>query len=456
MFWRMPDTVSRHKSFYKVFSPLADIRAQIHKNYVEPVEDDKLLTGAIRGMLKQLDPFSEYIPMDQLEAFDQRTTGVVHGIGVFLGERNSVLTVISPLEDSPAFKAGIMPGDQILRIDGVLTDAMTLPEAASRISGECGTTVTLKVRHELTETVEQLTVRRDTVRIHSVKGYVRHDNGHWDYMIDKDNDIAYVRITDFQRGPGNAGTAEELDKAFRQMRNRSLKGLVIDLRFNPGGLLQSAVDVANRFLDEGVIVSTKGRYAQEVTWPATPEDTYKPDVPLVVLVNQYTASAAEILAGALRDHQRATIIGVRTFGKGSVQTLRPLAKSYGAIKLTTAHYYLPSGRNIHRNRRYDPTPDANASSQPSETTATWGVDPNIRVVLTDEEIIAIRRSRRDTDALFAPSTRQNERNGTARCTQPKAMIIDRQLARALDVLRPTSAATSKPTGQTVRPGSAKK
>ena len=418
LFWQMPDTVSRHRSFYKVFAPLVDIRATIHKNYVEEISDDELLEGAIQGMLQQLDPFSRYIPPEQQKDFDQQTTGVIHGIGILVDQRKGQLIVISPLEDSPAFHAGILPGDVILTIAGKTTQSMSITDAIKMLKGEPKTSVDMEVRHEFTGKIEKLSVERGLVRIPSIKGYVRDEEGSWNYLIDKENRIGYIRLTNFLDS-----THEELDAAITTLDPKTLGGLILDFRFNPGGLLKSAVRVANRFLTSGVIVSTKGRFHREITYSAEGYPTYPP-MPVVILVNQYTASAAEIVSGALKDHKRATVVGVRTFGKGSVQNVIELQEGYGYIKITTAYYYLPSGRNIHRGRK----------------AAEWGVDPDVEITLTGDEMMAVERSRREADILYAPastnaSTKQATTTTTTRAGTPKPLMIDRQLGEALKILR---------------------
>lgn len=413
LFWQIPDAANRKDTFHQTFIPLADISAQVKKNYVETIDDEKLLEGAIQGMLQKLDPFSRYIPASELQTFDQQTTGTIQGIGIFPDERSEYLTVLSPLEDSPAFKAGILPGDQILRIDGEPTKNMTWEDAAKRVSGEVGTKLTLEVRHELTGVIEQITVVRDTVHVYSVKGYVRNLEGTWDYMIDPKHKIGYIRITSFL-----TSTADELDQAYNQLVQQGVKAVILDLRFDPGGLLDTAVKVGDRFLNGGTIVSTKGKFQEEVVWSATQENTYEP-IPVAVLVNSYTASAAEIVSGALKDHKRATVIGVRTYGKGSVQKLIPLENGYGAIKLTTAYYYLPNGQNIHR--------------RPGDK--VWGVDPDIVVPVDVKEQLAIKESRAKADVFWGrlPETVPANDKMMDKC-RPVPLLIDKQLKTAIDVL----------------------
>jgi len=436
LFWQMPDIAARRKSVYEVFGPLVDIRAEIHKNYVEQVDDNALLEGAIEGMLQRLDRFSTYIPAEELQRLNRETSGSFEGIGIYLEQQNGVLTVLSPLEDSPAFRAGVMAGDQILEIDGEPTKGMNFAQAARKLMGKPGTKVTIRVRQQLTGQTRQITLTRSVIELRSVKGYIRNSDGSWNYMLDAEAGIGYVRITGFAEN-----TANELDAAFSQLQKQDVRGLILDLRFNPGGLLDAAVDTANRFLDEGVIVSTRRRLQAQKVWHATKANTY-PFLPMVVLINQGTASAAEIVSGALKDHHRATLVGVRTFGKGSVQTLREIKSTEGAVKLTTAYYYLPSGRNIHRRDR----PGRGATTQKAEE---WGVDPDVELPLTAEQQIEVQKARREADIIhprLPTTTAAGQAQEVAAASEPKPVLIDPQLQKAIDIL------CEKLRGQLVRGG----
>ncbi len=411
LFWHTPDTVVKQQSVYKVFGPLVGIRARIHKNYVEEVDDDKLLENAIHGMLNGLDPYSRYIPASELESFNQLTQGRLAGIGIYLAVREGILTVISPVENSPAFSAGIMPDDQILTIDDEPTASMSMMAAANRLRGKPGTVVVIEIKHVLTGTMNTYRLRRAEVRIQSVKGFKRGPEGHWDYMIDPNKKIAYMRITNF-----TDESVIELRDELLKLRSQSMQGLILDVRSNPGGLLNSAANIVDLFVKKGTIVTTRGKWSDTVVRSAHSENTFPP-VPMVVLINQYSASASEIVAGALKDLARATLVGVRTFGKGSVQTLYELDDNRGGIKITTQHYYLPSGRNIHRRKGVD----------------VWGVDPHIEITLTTDELVAIQQSRRDADILYGNG--ENGANGTGR--KPVSIVFDKQLIKALEVLRAT-------------------
>lgn len=409
LFWQLPSTVARRDTVYRTFEPLVDIRREILKSYVEEVDENELIRGAIEGMLQGLDEYSTYFGPDQMSELKRATTGTFGGIGVEISVQNGWLTVISPIEDTPAFRAGVLAGDRIVKINGETTEKHSVLDAVKELTGKAGTEVTITVIHEHNNKQEDITLTRDVIKIISVKGWQRTANNGWDYMIDAEDRIGYVRMIKF-----TPDTPEALDDAVKILQAQGMKALILDLRFNPGGLLESAIAVADRFLDKGVIVSTKGRWSQKKESEAKSEGTYS-NFPVVVLVNRFSASAAEIVAGALRDHKRAVVIGERTFGKGSVQNVISLEDGQGAIKLTTAYYYLPGGTCIHRSKR-------------AKKGDTWGVEPLIKVELSDEEAAEILRGRREADIIRAatqPTTTQ---------ARPHP-VIDRQLQQALNSLK---------------------
>lgn len=325
----------------------AEVFGQIKSDYVEPVDDKKLLTAAIKGMVSSLDPHSSYLDKTDYAELQEQTRGQFAGLGIEISQEDGLIKVISPIEDSPAFRAGIRPGDLITRIDDKQVRGMTLDESVKMMRGEPGTKVTLTIYRKTDERSFPVTVTRAVIKVQSVKAK----------MIAPD--YGWVRITSFQERtvPELAEKLEELAHTDPQM-----KGLIIDLRNNGGGLLQSAVGVAGAFLPENaVVVSTNGQIADSkqtyrntfsnYRLPSFDSDPLKDvpalykTVPIVVLTNAYTASASEIVAGALQDYHRAKIMGKPTFGKGSVQTVRPLTADT-ALRLTTAYYYTPSGRSI--------------------------------------------------------------------------------------------------------------
>ena len=317
---------------YRSLELLTEVLRQIEKNYVEPQDDQKLVQGAIKGMVQSLDPHSSFLSKDEHQDLLSETKGSFSGIGIEITVRDNVLTVVSPIEGSPANKAGIQAGDKIIKIDGKVAADMTLPEAVKSIRGEKGTKVTLTVMREGAEKPLEFTVIRDVIPIRSVRSTVLTP------------EIAYVRISNFQ-----SKTTNDLSAELEKLEDgRRLEGLILDLRNNPGGLLSQAIDVSDQFLDSGVIVSTKGRESSQDMKASAHKKKTDRSYPIIVLVNGGSASAAEIVAGALQDNKRALILGTKTFGKGSVQTIIPLSDGSG-LRLTTAMYYTPSGRSIQAN-----------------------------------------------------------------------------------------------------------
>ena len=364
---------------FEQYDRFIEIVRLVQKQYVREVDTGKMFKDAINGMLSGLDPFSNYISEDELNEFNKATRGKFGGIGIQIGMQRGLLTVISPLEDTPAYWAGVLAGDIIIEIDGKSAEGLHLDEAVKKLTGDPGTTVRLKVRHMTGET-EEVTITRAIIEVHSVKGFKRDAADQWVYLVDPNEKIAYVRVTSFVEN-----TAEELRKVLEGLQKEGMKGLVLDLRFNPGGILKTAVEVADLFVGEGIIVQTKGRTTPYWEATATKEGTL-PYVPMVVLVNPFSASASEIVAGALQDHHRAIIVGERTFGKGSVQNVIPLEGEKAALKLTTAKYYLPSGRNIHREE------DMTDKDE-------WGVMPDIVVPMTPADYVRLLRARQAGEVI---------------------------------------------------------
>ncbi len=316
---------------YEDLRVFTDVFTHLQKDYVEETEDRTLIYGAIRGMLNTLDPHSSFMPPEVYREMQMETKGKFEGLGIVIEKKNGLLMVVSPIEDTPAFKAGIQSGDNIIKIDGEPTKNISLNEAAMKMRGPRGTDVTITIMRKGFAKPKDITIVRDIIPLRSVRYEVL------------EKEIGYVRISQF-----NERTASDFEKALQKLNvlgKAPLKGLIVDLRNNPGGLLDQAVKVADKFIASGVIVSIEGRSKeQKMKFTAHKSGTLE-NYPLVVLVNGGSASGSEILAGALQDHGRALILGTQTFGKGSVQTIFPLKDGSG-LKLTTARYYTPSGRSI--------------------------------------------------------------------------------------------------------------
>ncbi|MDB5297745.1 MAG: putative CtpA-like serine protease, partial [Phycisphaerales bacterium] len=348
--------------------------------------EEVLVSEFADGAFAELDPFSNMIWPSDVDEFRKSTQGEFFGVGIQIqSDDDGSLKVVSPLEDTPAYKAGIKAGDVITHINGKNAKGISTNQAVKTITGPRGTKVTLTVRSP-DATSKDYEIRRDVIKVASIKGYLHKAGGGWDYYLDPENKIAYIRLTNF-----TAETGKELDAAVAKLNATGAKGIVLDLRYNPGGLLSAATDVCDKFLSDGVIVST--RPDRETGNPPEIKRASKDDdeshLPLVVLVNQYSASASEIVSGALKDLDRATIVGERTFGKGSVQMLFPLNDRSALLKLTTSHYYLPKGKCIHR----------------EENSTDWGVEPDVTVEMTPEQMRAAIDARQDLDVLRAEDQR---------------------------------------------------
>ncbi|QSP96407.1 S41 family peptidase [Marinobacter salinisoli] len=317
--------------------PLEDLRkftevfARIKDAYVEEVDDQQLLESAIKGMLSDLDPHSTYLAPKDYEELEESTSGEFGGLGIEVGMENGFVKVIAPIDDTPAQKAGVQAGDLIIKLDEKPVKGMTLEEAVSLMRGKPGTILTLTIMRDGESAPIEIDVERDIIKVTSVKSR----------MIE--NGYGYIRITQFQAETGSQfrTALESLEEEYGNI----LDGLIIDLRNNPGGVLQAAVETADALLDQGLIVYTEGRIQSSRLRFSATSGEFMPDTPVVVLINGGSASASEILAGALQDHERAVIMGTQSFGKGSVQTVIPLDETH-AIKMTTARYYTPDGRSI--------------------------------------------------------------------------------------------------------------
>ncbi len=334
------------------------------------------------GAVGTLDDFSAIIWPDDVAEFSRSTQGTFTGVGIQI-RRNGRLIVVSPLPNTPAQRAGIKAGDVIATVDGLSTDAWSLDRAVNEITGEIGTVVTLGIERQGVSDMINVPIKRERIAIESILGWQRDQNNNWSYWLDRDSGIGYIRLTQFI-----PQTADDLDAAVAQlMKDPNFSGLILDLRFNPGGLLSSAIDICDRFISQGTIVSTVSADGeQNDERSADPRVTY-PRFPVVVLINQGSASASEIVSGALQDYHRATIVGTRSFGKGSVQDLFPLEHGEAYLKLTTQYYRLPGGRIIHHK------PNA----------VTWGIQPDVVVEMTDRQVAEALQMRQDLDVIRDPS-----------------------------------------------------
>jgi carboxyl-terminal processing protease len=387
---------------YENIKIFTDAISVVQDNYAEEVDPKNLIYGAVKGMLQGLDPHSSFMAPDEYKEMQVETKGSFGGIGIEIGTRDNMLTVISPIEDTPAFKAGIKAGDRIVKIGEKYTKDMSINDAVKLMRGPKGTKVSIWILRESWKDPQEFTLTRDIIAIKSVKYKVLEDG------------FGYVRISQFQEK-----TANDLEDALNKLGSKEgkLKGLVLDLRNNPGGLLQQAVEVADKFLDSGLIVYTKGRASgQDMRFEAKTNGTQPPYM-IIVLVNGGSASASEIVAGALQDNKRAVILGTQTFGKGSVQTIIPLSDG-SAIRLTTSKYYTPSGRSIQAK----------------------GIEPNIVVEdVTTKNHIKEKDLERHLEAEGGapqkPEKPEKKVKVEEKAEKEKEEAEDMQLKRALDYLK---------------------
>lgn len=401
-----PRSAEEEKEYYELLRLFADTLDQVERNYVKDVSKRELMEAAIRGMMGKLDQHSNYIPPEEMERFKTEVESEFGGVGIQVSTEGGQLRVISPIYGSPAYKAGVLAGDTIVKIEDKPTRGMSIDECIKQLKGKVGTSVNVTVKHLKDNSEATVKLTRETIRVDTVLGDLRNDDDTWNYYFDKDKQIGYIRITTFGRH-----TTEDLSKVMKQLADKGLKGLIIDLRFNPGGLLTSAIEISDLFVAEGDIVSTQGRNTPKRAWTARKAGTYE-GFPMAVLVNRYSASASEIVSACLQDHNRAVVIGERTWGKGSVQNIIQLEDGKSAMKLTTAGYRRPNGKNIHR-------------FEGASDTDEWGVRPNdgFELRLTDAELADVVTARRQRDILKKLSEGEKP-----------AELQDRQLQKAVEFI----------------------
>lgn len=417
MLVQLPPMIARQDAVTQAYSALVEVDALARQKFVERIESGKLVDGAIRGMLLQLDPYSGYIAPSELPAFERRQRGTFNGVGIELGVRNGRLSIIAPIEGSPAAHAGIAPGDWLLAVDGIDVRDRSVFEVEEMLIGVPGSDVELRIQHSDGEFAETVKLQRGPITLASVRGIRRLPSGNQDYMLARENGIGYIRVSTFHER-----TMREFDAALRLLQSLGARALILDLRFNPGGQMDQAVEMVDRFVDHGAILRTINRHRAVEEYRAKPQRTLW-HAPVAVLINGASASSAEIVAGSLQALRRATIIGERSFGKGSVQHLIPLSGHKAAVKLTVAYYRLPDGRVIHRT-------DANARSD------SWGVIPDIPVELTDFEEQNLQALRRGIDAGLAAGASANENSESSpKDSLPGELAVDRQLEAAVVAVR---------------------
>lgn len=386
-----------------------EVFAKIKNDYVEEVDDRKLLEDAIRGMLAGLDPHSTYLDKESYKELQEGTTGEFGGLGIEVGMEDGFVKVIAPIDDTPAQKAGVMAGDLIIKLDDTPVKGLSLNEAVNRMRGKPGTKITLTIIRNGEEKPLEITLTRDVIKVNSVRSKTLEPG------------YGYIRISSFQANTG-PDLHKELDK-LKEENNNQVKGLILDLRNNPGGVLNAAVEVSDAFLNKGLIVYTEGRIKDsQLRFNAKPVDDTD-NTPLVVLVNEGSASASEIVAGALQDNKRALIVGQKTFGKGSVQTILPMSNET-AVKLTTARYYTPSGKSI---QAEGITPDVTIDKLA------------VKKAETDDTIIKeadLNRHLENTDIQDKPVTEQDpDLKDQKEADNVPLSISDYELYEALNILK---------------------
>ena len=414
--FQVPGSMAGRDSDFAFVRTLVDIYRQVAVNYVDPVDEKALQEQAIKGMLGELDPYTMYIPPSDQQAFDDLLEGSFRGVGIRLNQLDDgSIEVVTPIQGSPAWDAGVLPGDRLLTVDGQAVTNQRLDTIVPKITGPDGTSVTLGVRHPSGREAD-ITLKRSSFPIPMVKGVDRKADQAWNYWITRQPRIGYVRLAQF-----TGGTAAQIRQIAENLQKQGMAGMILDLRFNPGGLLEEAVQLVDLFVKDGTIVTTRGRNRPEIKVLAHAQGTLG-DFPLVVLVNEHSASAAEVVSGSLKDNARAKIVGVRTYGKGSVQETHELDGNRGELKMTVAYYYLPSGRLVHK----------------VKGATDWGVLPTINVPMDPDQQLRLLQEQLANESMVyaatAPATTQMQTPAgpaTTQTTQP----VDPQLDAAVELLK---------------------
>jgi len=385
---------------YRQLNLFGDVFERVRADYVEKPDDSKLIETAINGMLNGLDPHSSYMDSKNFKDMQIQTRGEFGGLGIEVTMEEGLVKVVAPIDETPAAKAGVMANDIITHLDDDAVQGLTLNQAVEKMRGPVNTKIRLKIMRKGQDKPVEISIVRDVIRVRAVRSRMEGD------------DIGYIRITQF-----NEQTNENLKKAITELSNQAagdkLKGYVVDLRNNPGGLLDQAISVSDAFLDKGEIVSTRGRNAEETQrFNARPGDISK-NKPVIVLINGGSASASEIVAGALQDHKRATVIGTRSFGKGSVQTIIPLGSGNGALRLTTARYFTPAGRSIQAK----------------------GIVPDIEVLQEVPEELKARTETKGEASLRGHLKAEGDEQTGSQSYVPPDPKDDKALKTAMDLLR---------------------
>lgn len=391
---------------YELLNIFGEVMERTKGLYVEDVSDKELIESAINGMLTSLDPHSSYLNAEDFKYMNEQTSGKFGGLGIEITMENSVVKIISPIDDTPAAKAGLKAGDYITDIDGETVVGLSLNEVVSKLRGKVGSKVKITIRR-INAKPFTVTLKRDEIKIQSVKHEIKND------------DILYIRISAFNEDIDNDIT-QAIKEARTKLKNK-LAGIVIDVRNNPGGLLDQAVRVSDLFLEQGEIVSTRSRNEEDtIKFSATPGDV-SDNLPIVIMINEGSASAAEILAGALQDHHRAIVLGEKSFGKGSVQTVIPL-RNNAAMRITTARYYTPSGRSIQA-KGIEPDVVVKPAKIEEFDNSEWNIsEANLKGALKNEQ-------------NNEEASSNNKKKSTFRKTDKKEEIKDYQLIRALDLVK---------------------